>query len=88
MALCLDGGPGSVPYSVAVVASSVSSIGECNAACPSGNVCFAVGSGEILPPEIDAAKFVDALGVGFGIAAVPLAVVLGILAILRLLQGR
>lgn len=88
MAVCLDVGPGSVPYAVSVVASDVGSVGACNVACPVGNLCVAVGSGELVPPDIDPAAFTDAMGVGFGVAAVPLAVVFGILAVFRVLRAR
>lgn len=88
MAVCLDVGSGAVPYAVSVVSSSVASVGECNVACPTGNFCIAVGSGELVPPDIDPSAFTEAMGVGFGVAAVPLAVVFGILAVFRVLRSR
>lgn len=86
MGVCLDYGSTS-PATPSVLAQSAT-LGECTALCPAGSVCGVAGSGEILPPELDPAAFVEHLGVGFGVAAVPLSVVFGIVAILRLVSGR
>lgn len=86
MAVCVDFGS-SVPVSPTVLAQQATT-GECVSLCPSGSTCGLVGSGEILAPDLDASVFVNHMGVGFGVAAVPLSIVFGIVAILRLVAGR
>lgn len=86
MGLCLDGGPGSVPYSVSVVASSVSSVAQCNAACPSGHACVAVGSGELVAPQLDPLQLVEGLSFGFVLVGIPLMAAWAFASVLSLLR--
>jgi hypothetical protein len=86
MALCLDGGSGNVPYAVSVVASSVASVGECNSACPTGHLCVAVGSGELLRPTLDPVLLVEGLSAGFVVMGIPLLVAWSFAAVLSLLR--
>lgn len=85
MGVCLDYG-GALPYSVVVVSQSVDFISDCVAVCPSGHLCGVVGSGQVLPPEFTAQEFAEAFGLGFAVVSVPLAVVLGVVLVLRMLR--
>lgn len=86
MGVCVDTGPGSVSYVLQVASSSVSTVGECNAACPAGHQCIALGSGELLPPELDPTSVVGALGAGMTVIGIPLAAAWAFAVVLSLLR--